>query len=232
MDDWQESDNEEVLGMDPITREPLQDPVLASDGVTYSCLALLAAMKADPLHRSPVTLEVLRPTGFRNRVAYEWLRAGAAPGLGPGPGPLPASVQAAAEVMLFQPEQAWPLHSGVPPAAFSVQVTLARHPTAEVLGALLAAGIDPGDGGDGGPSLVLTMLASRDGGGVAWLQHPPPPEEAWDVMEHLGRSLVGKTAFGNPWCVSGARVARGAHYLGTAEELWLRTRLGSAGGLL
>ena len=121
--------------------------------------------------------------------------------------------------------------------AFTVQLTLPQEPSPDVLGALLGVGVDPDADLDAraglpGPGLVFTMLACRDGGGVAWLQHPPPPEEAWDTMAHLGRSLMGRCAFGNPWCVSGARVTRGARYLGTVEELWLRTRLGMEGALL
>lgn len=52
--------------VDPITKDELVDPVLASDGHTYSAEVLLHAMAVDPLHRSPMTREVLRPLAFPN----------------------------------------------------------------------------------------------------------------------------------------------------------------------
>lgn len=51
---------------DPITLDVLVQPVLASDGHTYSENSLRAAMAADPWHRSPVTGEVLRPLAYPN----------------------------------------------------------------------------------------------------------------------------------------------------------------------
>lgn len=52
---------------DHLSLDTLRNPVLASDGETYSKDMLLAAMAADPWHRSPVTGEVLRAHAFRNR---------------------------------------------------------------------------------------------------------------------------------------------------------------------
>lgn len=47
--------------MDPITDEPLKDPVVASDGYTYNLSTLETWLSKDALRRSPMTREVLRP---------------------------------------------------------------------------------------------------------------------------------------------------------------------------
>lgn len=47
--------------MDPITDEPLEDPVVASDGYTYNLSTLEQWLSKDTLRRSPMTREVLRP---------------------------------------------------------------------------------------------------------------------------------------------------------------------------
>ena len=64
------------LVQDPVTLCPLERPVLASDGHTYSLDTLQRAMATDPWHRSPVTGEVLRPTVFPNRFAATVLGCG------------------------------------------------------------------------------------------------------------------------------------------------------------
>ncbi len=47
--------------MDPVTDEPLDDPVVASDGYTYNLSTLEKWLSKDALRRSPMTREVLRP---------------------------------------------------------------------------------------------------------------------------------------------------------------------------
>lgn len=47
--------------MDPITDEPLVNPVVASDGYTYNLTTLETWVNKDKLRRSPITREVLRP---------------------------------------------------------------------------------------------------------------------------------------------------------------------------
>ncbi len=66
---------------DPVTLEPFVQPVLASDGHTYSIESLCKAMDADPWHRSPVTGEVLRPKVFSNVVVANMLKVPVAPAL-------------------------------------------------------------------------------------------------------------------------------------------------------
>lgn len=50
--------------MDPITDEPLEDPVVASDGYTYNLSTLERWLSKDSLRRSPMTREVLRPHAY------------------------------------------------------------------------------------------------------------------------------------------------------------------------
>ncbi len=47
--------------MDPITDEPLEDAVVASDGYTYNLSTLEKWLSKDVMRRSPMTREVLRP---------------------------------------------------------------------------------------------------------------------------------------------------------------------------
>jgi hypothetical protein len=52
--------------LDPISSEVLTVPVLASDGYTYNLETLRQVVKADAWHRSPITMEVLRPWAYPN----------------------------------------------------------------------------------------------------------------------------------------------------------------------
>jgi hypothetical protein len=63
---------------DPITLTCVVDPYLASDGQTYSLHSLMQAMTCDPLHRSPVTGEVLRDVAFFNAFVAALVPTGAA----------------------------------------------------------------------------------------------------------------------------------------------------------
>jgi len=51
---------------DPITMEPMKDPVVASDGHTYDFTSLVKWMERDPFRRSPITKEVLRAQVYVN----------------------------------------------------------------------------------------------------------------------------------------------------------------------
>jgi hypothetical protein len=177
-----------MLFLDPITREALQDPVLASDGVTYSFETLVAAMAADPHHRSPVTREVLRPVAFRNPLANT-LR-GLPPGSGPG------------EVVL------WPSETprARPPDVFVQTVTLPTAPTPALAAALVRVRLDDVHACPGA-LVAITAEFTVDGTGTRWLMHPPPPEEAWNTCAALAHAVYGRGTFANPWCIAGAEVA-------------------------
>jgi hypothetical protein len=59
---------------DPITLEPMKDPVVASDGHTYDYESLCEWMVKNPHRRSPITKEVLRPRVYSNLQMLEFLR--------------------------------------------------------------------------------------------------------------------------------------------------------------
>ena len=59
---------------DPISMEPLRDPVVASDGHTYDYDSLCQWMEKNPHRLSPITKEVLRPYVYTNLQMLEFLR--------------------------------------------------------------------------------------------------------------------------------------------------------------
>lgn len=59
---------------DPITLEPIKDPVIASDGHTYDYESLCMWMEKNPHRQSPITKEVLRPYVYANLQMLEFLR--------------------------------------------------------------------------------------------------------------------------------------------------------------
>lgn len=59
--------------LDPISCDVLTVPVLASDGYTYNLSTLEQVIKADPWHRSPITMEVLRPRAYPNALVSDRL---------------------------------------------------------------------------------------------------------------------------------------------------------------
>lgn len=58
---------------DPISLEPMKDPVIASDGHTYDYGSLCEWMEHNPHRRSPITKEVLRPHVYTNLQMLEFL---------------------------------------------------------------------------------------------------------------------------------------------------------------
>jgi len=59
---------------DPISLEPMKDPVIASDGHTYDYASLCQWMEHNPHRLSPITKEVLRPHVYSNLQMLEFLR--------------------------------------------------------------------------------------------------------------------------------------------------------------
>jgi hypothetical protein len=59
--------------LDPISAEVLTAPVLASDGYTYNVSTLQQVVQADVWHRSPITMEVLRPWAYPNALVSQRL---------------------------------------------------------------------------------------------------------------------------------------------------------------
>lgn len=166
-----------MVDEDPITRLGFEEPVLASDGYTYSWAALFRVVSGDPYHRSPVTQEVLRPVVFANTVAPGW-----APG---------------------QPRVRTLWHRGdgtVPADGTLLQITAPPTRSTTLAAALLACRLD-------GVPLTTPLVFSCTvtlSGGTAWLMHPPPAETVWDAAAALCVALLGKNAVANPWALGTA----------------------------
>jgi len=212
----------EALLRDPITHDQLQEPVLASDGHTYSLDALRAAMAGDVLHRSPVTQEVLRRHAYSNAVARRLLAYG---GGGGGDGGDTAPVR---QFCLWEDgtdaTASTMVDDGAVLQTLTVVVPACMSPL--LAAALVKLGMDKL-----GAPLSLTVHTHHDGSaGTQTLMHPPPPEQAWDACVELCTATFGKHAFKNPWCISGAIVGKGGGGGGhgaasvpilTVESCWL-----------
>jgi hypothetical protein len=207
-----------VNPVDPVTREPLARPVVASDGVTYSLETLLAAMRADPYRRSPVTGEVLRPLAFRDRIAEQVVRLGAKP---PHHQPK-AEAEDTAEFEDTAEPNAVVLYDDAPPAddAAVHDVQLPERFSAALSAVLERVGLD-----EVGVPIRLRVVTHK-----RCIMHPPPVEEAWDACLALCDAVLGPGAVLNPWCMGGARVtAPGlARTIATVEDAWRSAWLAAA----
>ncbi len=168
--------------IDPVTKEPFEDPYLASDGETYSKATLQQCMAADPWHRSPVTYEVLRPAAYRNVFMATLLGEDACS---------PDTLQLYDAAAAPPPEEArtvtWRL-----PARLSAQGTLVRR----------RFGLPDAP-------FAVTAVVWRGAGDTDWLMHPPAAREMWDDVLALS-ALVGATkATANPWCLTFAQLDNG-----------------------
>ena len=211
-----------ALWRDPITQDRLKSPVLASDGVTYSRAALVVAMGHDPLHRSPVTGEVLRPLAIRNTVVEPFVHADD-----------DADDAHEDEVLLWQEGQeatATAAPGAAQPSPLVLQCTfrLPVQPSPETADVLLRLGLDSVVGRD--CSVLAFQMQALPTGASMVLVHPPPPEELWDTCVALAGALHIRATFRNPWCLSGAVVLLAdtrdgrlpPRRLGTVESLWLQ----------
>jgi hypothetical protein len=210
----------EALLRDPITHDHLQEPVLASDGHTYSLDALRAAMAGDVLHRSPVTQEVLRRHAYSNVVARQLLAdSGSAGGTVDGGTVEQFSLWDDGMAPALASTAAW---EGAVLQTLTVVVPVCMSPL--LAAALVKLGMDKL-----GAPLSLTVHTHHDGSaGTQTLMHPPPPEQAWDACVELCTATFGKHAFKNPWCISGAIVGKGGGHdrsasapILTVESCWL-----------
>lgn len=178
---------------DPISKEVLEEPYLASDGETYSRTTLLAAMAADPLHRSPVTGEVLRPLAYRNIPVEEFLGGSGRP----------------RDLVLYQVRD----HA----------LTLAQSHRALVflLPEVLPADDIILRRKWGLPDMALEVRAAyrRDQAGNKWLLYPPCVQEARADTLQLLVMVGGGGVFANPWCFTGADIRWRTGSV-TVEDAW------------
>lgn len=179
---------------DPITKELLRNPVLASDGETYSLESLQQAMAADPWHRSPMDPRItLRPQVFPNAVVR---------------GLIPTHPESDKGLTLYDDRK-------LPPDAriLSLDIPL-RGMDAKTAMALRRFGLRT--------SVRVVMGLRRDEPtGQDWLVHPPCFVEcAEDVLE-LARALGIHRLVANPECLGGARLPAMDT---TIEQRWLYVR--------
>ena len=162
--------------VDPITLEPLECPVLASDGVTYSLASLRAAMAADAWHRSPVSSnEVLRELAFPNGFIANYLRV----------------ATTSTPVRLFDSRTALP-----PADARPWLLTLPVHALPEecAVRAQWQLPIAPA---------TLHVMLRRTELGEWWCMHPPPAIQAASAFHALA-SAFGLGFTKNPACITSA----------------------------
>jgi hypothetical protein len=182
---------------DPISKTKLQDPVLTSDGVTYSKDSILMAMRADEWHRSPVTGEVLRPHAYANTLIKDLLREGNE-----------EDEDADHVTVLWEPcddAAPLPLNGGV------ITWTLPELCSSQVAAVKLKWRLDTLP-----HPLSLTVRVLRDAMGGEWCMHPPPAEEMWDDCLQLARAFNVHLSTLNPWCLTTAVFGHGV----TVEQQW------------
>lgn len=179
---------------DPITHTRLVQPVLASDGITYSARALQSAMASDPWRRSPVTREVLRRDAYVNLFAYEMLLE-----------PVPAVVDT---VQLWQDsdgDDATSLPSD------GRQITWGLASRLNATDTLTRRKWSLPD------NATVSGVIQRDAAGLDWLMHPPAAAEMRADILDLARLFGVSFAVRNPWCLTTATVMPGNQ---TVEQMW------------
>jgi len=203
----------DVWRNDPITCTELEEPYLASDGITYSRRSIEQAMLADAWHRSPVTGEILRAKCFRNYLIDDLLRATAT---ATGKATVAASGSSDsdsknnninaphvrnAETIFIYDERVNPL----PENGGEITWTLPYLCTPQIASFKMKWKLDDDDKYVHLP-LQLTARVLRDATGMDWLMHPPPPEEFWDDVLEIAKMFNVHKAVTNPWCLSTARL--------------------------
>ena len=173
MEDWKN---------DPVSHTVLEEPYLASDGITYSKETLEAAMAADPWHRSPVTGEVLRCRCYHNRLIQQLL--------GGSKNKLPC-------MNLYDAK-----NDPLPENGGTITWVLPSLCSPRIAAFKMKWGLE--DEGIDVVPLALTARVLRDAGGMDWLMHAPPPEELWDDMLEVAKVFNVHRAVPNPWCLSSA----------------------------
>ena len=186
---------------DPVSGTVLEEPYLASDGITYSKETLLAVVRADPWHRSPVTGEVLRPQCFPNHLIQQLLAS--APKHG-------CSLAPTLCLTLYDPA-----HTPLPENGGEITWRLPSLCTPRLAAFKMKWGLDEACAD---APLSLTARVLRDASGLDWLMHAPPPEELWDDVLELAKVFNVHRAVPNPWCLTTATLGSE-----TVEACLLRT---------
>jgi hypothetical protein len=189
--------------LDPITHTELEDPYLASDGITYSKTSIQTAMQADAWHRSPVTGEVLRPWGYKNSIIAQLLANSSHDSSGCG-GPL----------LLFDEDMEG---AGLPENGGRVTWTLPKLCTAQMAAFKVKWKLDEEVDAD----ISIGVRVLPDASGLLWLMHPPSTEEMWSDCLELAKLLSIHKLVANPWCLTTALICINGHLHSTVEQQWM-----------
>ena len=188
-----------ALCADPVSGDVLDDPVLASDGETYSRESLCAAMAADVWKRSPVTGEVLRHLAYVTVFVRRVLGDGSSTIQPTGVQPQPTPVQ------LYDPK----IHEAPPTGRrVSWALPLCLSPADTLVRRRFGIADAP---------FTVTATLFRDGSGNDWLMHPPAVHEMRDDVLALAKLLGATRLVCNPWCLTWAVLDTGE----TVESRWI-----------
>lgn len=181
--------------VDPVTGETLEEPVLASDGETYSKRSIELAMAADGWKRSPVTREVLRNIVYANAVAKRVLQH-------------PSDVVPTKPIQIYDPGAC-----AVPASGRNITWSLPAHLGAADTMVRRRFGL---------PDAAFTVTATllRDEAGNDWLMHPPCAAEMRHDILALAKLVGAARMVGNPWCLTWAVLNTGI----TVEAQWISAR--------
>lgn len=183
--------------IDPVTKDTLDDPFLASDGETYSRDTLLQCVRTDPWHRSPVTYEVLRGAAYRNVFIATLLGA---------------SVTTPDTLHLFDDEDAAAASAALPDGRTITWTVPALLPARDTMVRRRFGLPDE--------AFTVTAVVRRDSGNLDWLMYPPAAQEMWADIVALASVVGADKATANPWCLTFARLQTGR----TVEAQWLLAR--------
>jgi len=190
--------------IDPVSGEVLDEPVLASDGETYSRRSIELAMIADGWKRSPITREVLRHVVYPNAFADRVLQHG----MGNSTRSQNEAATTPTCLQIYNPSTCT-----TPASGRNVTWSLPAHLGAADTMVRRRFGI---------PDAAFTVTATllRDEAGNDWLMHPPCAAEMRHDILALAK-LVGATRMvGNPWCLTWAVFHTGV----TVEAQWILAR--------
>ena len=193
----------EAWRLDPITCTELEDPYLASDGITYSKTSIETAMAMDEWHRSPVTGEVLRPLCYKNVVIAQLLVNSNRR----------VKDTAHAPLLLYD-------CSALPDNGGSIAWTFPKLCTAQMAAFKMKWKLDA-DEVSVDDAITITVRVLTDAGGLLWLMHPPAAEEMWDDCIDVAKLLNMHKMVANPWCLTTA-VLRVGDVCTTVESQWMK----------
>lgn len=186
--------------VDPITHTELEDPYLASDGITYSKRSIQTAMQMDAWHRSPITGEVLRPLCYKNTIIAQLLAN-------------TTNLMESTALALYDDDD-----DEMPENGGRITWTFPKLCTAQMAAFKMKWRLDEEEH-DGEISLSVRVLP--DASGLLWLMHPPSTEEMWDDCMELAKLLSIHKLVANPWCLTTATVFINGHLHGSVESQWL-----------